>query len=285
VSGSLRALERSARRRYSLLLAPSLLFLAVMFGLPLAGIVGRSVFTTQLTLENYARIVQSDVYLLVIANTFWQAMVVTCLCVALGYPVAYVLAHASRRMSRLMMIAVVIPYFTSAIVRTFAWMILLGGDGVINQQLAALGFTRVELIYNEFGVMIGMVYILLPFMVVTLYTVMRGIDGGLVRAAHILGASRLQAFRRVFLPLSLPGLAGGVMLVFILAVGFYVTPALMGGPGDVTVAMLIQNEVEITVDWPFASALATVLLFLTLAVFALYGRFIGIQRLLGVQRA
>lgn len=285
MTAKLHPLERSAQWRHRLMLAPALLSLALLFGLPLAGIVVRSFFTSHFTMANYENIVASDVYVFVIARTFWLSAIVTVICVLLGYPTAYVLAHVSPRVARVLMIAVVIPYFSSVIVRTYAWMVLLGREGVINQQLVALGLGRADLLYNETGVLIGMVYVLLPFMVLTLYTVMIGIDQNLIRAAHILGASRLYAFRRVFLPLSLPGLAGGVMLVFILAVGFYITPALMGGPGDVTIAMLIQREVEITVNWPFASALATVLLCITLIAFTLYGRFVGIQRLLGAGKA
>jgi ABC-type spermidine/putrescine transport system permease subunit I len=128
-------------------------------------------------------------------------------------------------------------------------------------------------------VLIGMSYVLLPFMVLTLYSVMTGIDPALTRAAHSLGASRWQAFRRVFLPLSLPGVAGGTLLVFILSLGFFITPALMGGPGDVMIAMLIEREVEFTLNWSFASALAMVLLALTLAGFVLYNRVARLDRL------
>lgn len=278
----LHPLERQAQWRFRLMLAPAFLFIAAMFIFPLAGIVGRSFYTTHLTVENYVEIFGQDIYFLVIARTFRIAAIVTLICVVLGYPAAYLLAHASSRAVRLLMIAVIVPYFSSVIVRTYAWIVLLGKEGIINQQLTALGFGRADMLYNELGVLIGMTYVLLPFMILTLFSVMTGIDQGLVRAAHMLGASRLYAFRRVFLPLSLPGLAGGMMLVFILAVGFYITPALMGGPGDVTIAMLIQREVEITVNWSFAAALATVLLATTLVVFAVYARFIRLDRLLGM---
>jgi ABC-type spermidine/putrescine transport system permease subunit I len=285
VSEKLHALERRALWRHRLMLAPALLFLALMFGLPLAGIIGRGFESAHQPLENYAEIFGSDIYFLIIARTFRIAATVTLICVLVGYPAAYVLAHASPRSARILMIAVIVPYFTSVIVRTYAWIVLLGKEGLVNQQLLRFGLGRAELLYNETGVLIGMAYVLLPFMIITLFTVMKGIDQGLVRAAYVLGASRFYAFRRVFLPLSLPGLAGGMMLVFILAVGFYITPALMGGPNDVTIAMLIQREVEITVNWSFASALATVLLVTTLATFACYARFIRIERLLGMMHA
>jgi putative spermidine/putrescine transport system permease protein len=160
-------------------------------------------------------------------------------------------------------------------------MVLLGRNGIVNQYLTALGLTDkpLGLLYNQGGVLIGMAYVLLPYMVLTIYSVMLGIDLSLIRAAHSLGASRLQAFRRVFLPLSLPGIAGGTLLVFILSLGFFITPALMGGPGDVMIAMLIEREVEITLNWSFASALAVVLLALTLVGFLGYNRIVRLERI------
>jgi ABC-type spermidine/putrescine transport system permease subunit I len=201
-------------------------------------------------------------------------------CLALGYPLAYVLATRRPRTAQLLMIIVVLPFFTSIIVRTYAWMVLLGRNGIVNQYLMTLGFTDkpLLLLYNQGGVVIGMSYVLLPYMVLTVYSVMRSIDPRLVRAAHSLGASRLQAFRRVFLPLSLPGIAGGTLLVFILSLGFFITPALMGGPGDMMIAMLIEREVEITLNWSFASALAVILLALTLVGFTGYNRIVRLER-------
>jgi len=175
---------------------------------------------------------------------------------------------------------VVLPFFTSIIVRTYAWMVLLGRNGVVNQSLTWLGLTDMPLplLYNQGGVLIGMTYVLLPYMVLTVYSVMHGIEPGLIRAAHSLGASRWQAFRRVFLPLSLPGIAGGTLLVFILSLGFFITPALMGGPSDVMIAMLIEREVEFTLNWSFASALAVILLMLTLVGFVGYNRIVRLER-------
>jgi len=279
-NSQLAPLERAVRRRYRLMLLPAFLLMAVFFVWPLVGMMGRSFYTDHITLANYANILSQPVYFYVIWITFRMAAYVTALCVLIGYPVAYMLAHVSRRTMNLLLIAVVLPYFTSVIVRTYAWMVLLGREGLVNQYLGMFGFGRANLLYNQTGVLIGMTYVLLPLMILTLLTVMRGIDQGLVRAALSLGASPFYAFRRVYLPLSLPGLAGGMLLTFILAVGFYITPALMGGSGDVTIAMLIQREVEISVNWPFAAALAVILLIVTLAAFALYGRFVRLERLL-----
>ena len=273
--------ERLEARRHLLLLLPALVVLAVLFAYPLLGIVNRSVYKGGYTLDPYRQVFGVPVYLQVLVATFKISAVVTVVCLALGYPLAYVLATRRPRTAQLLMIIVVLPFFTSIIVRTYAWMVLLGRNGLVNQYLIALGLTDkpLPLLYNQAGVVIGMSYVLLPYMVLTVYSVMRGIDPGLVRAAHSLGASRLQAFRRVFLPLSLPGIAGGTLLVFILSLGFFITPALMGGPGDVMIAMLIEREVEITLNWSFASALAVVLLALTLAGFAGYNRIVRLERI------
>ena len=274
-------LERTTRNRYLLMLVPAMILLFVFFLWPLVGMIGRSFYTKEITLQNYAEIFSDSIYFYVIWLTFRMAAVVTIICVVIGYPVAYVLAHVSRRVMGLLLIAVILPYFTSAIVRTYAWMVLLGREGLVNQYLVLFGFNRADLLYNKVGVIIGMVYVLLPLMILTLLTVMRSsIDQRLIRAALGLGASPGYAFARVYFPLSLPGLAGGMLLTFIIAVGFYITPALMGGTNDVTIAMLIQREVEITVNWSFASALSVVLLVVTLIAFAVYGRFIRLEQLL-----
>lgn len=263
-----------------LMLMPALVLLGIFFVVPLLGIAGRSVFTDRPTLANYVEIFGDPVYFIVIALTFRMALIVTLVCVVVGYPTAYVLAHLPDRAMRVLMIAVVLPYFTSVIVRTYAWIVLLGREGLVNQYLGFLGFGRVDLLYNQTGVLIGMGYVLLPLMILTLLTGMRSIDQSLVRAAYGLGAGRWYAFRRIYLPLSLPALTGGMLLVFILGIGFYITPALMGGPADLTIAMLIQREVEITVNWSFAAALAMVLLAVTLLAFAVYGRLVRLERLL-----
>jgi len=273
--------ERRETLRYVLLLVPALLLLLVLFVYPLSGIVNRSVYKNGYTLDAYRQIIGVPVYVQVIARTFRTAALVTLLCLALGYPLAYRLATLRPRTARLVMIVVVLPFFTSVIVRTYAWMVLLGRTGLVNQSLTALGLAPgpLPLLYNQAGVLVGMTYVLLPYMVLTLYSVMRGIDGALIRAAYGLGASRLQVFRRIFLPLSLPGVAGGTLLVFILSLGFFITPALMGGPADMMIAMLIEREVEITLNWAFASALAVILLALTLVGFVGYNRIIRLDRI------
>jgi len=274
--------ERREARRYLLMLLPAVIVLLALFVYPLLGIAVRSVYKPRVgyTLDYYAQIWRVPVYLAVIWGTFQISALVTLLSLALGYPLAYLLATLRPRVAQLLMIVVILPFFTSIIVRTYAWMVLLGSNGVVNQYLMWLGLADapLRLLYNKGGVLIGMTYVLLPYMVLTVYSVMRGIDPAFIRAAHSLGASRWQAFRKVFLPLSLPGIAGGTLLVFILSLGFFITPALMGGPSDVMIAMLIEREVEYTLNWSFASALAVILLVLTLIGFLGYNRIVRLER-------
>jgi putative spermidine/putrescine transport system permease protein len=280
VADASRAPERREALRYLVVLIPAILVLLALFVYPLLGIVHRSVFKAGYTLDFYRQIARTPVYLHVIGRTFQMSALVTLVCLVLGYPLAYALATLRPRAARLLLIVVILPFFTSIIVRTYAWMVLLGRNGIANQSLTWLGLidAPLPLLYNQGGVLLGMTYVLLPYLVLTAYSVMRGIDPGLVRAAHSLGATRWQAFRRVFLPLSLPGIAGGTLLVFILSLGFFITPALMGGPSDVMIAMLIEREVEFTLNWSFASALAVVLLALTLIGFVAYNRIVRLER-------
>jgi putative spermidine/putrescine transport system permease protein len=182
---------------------------------------------------------------------------------------------------RVLLIFIVVPYFTGSLVRTYAWMVLLGREGVVNQLLLRSGLADrpLPLMYNRFGVLVGMSYILLPYMILALYAVMKGIDPGLLRAARALGATGFQAFCRVFLPLTLPGIGGGTLLVFILSLGFFVTPALMGSPRETMIAMVIENQVGVLLNWGFASALAMVLLAATVLGFLVYDRVLGLERL------
>lgn len=277
-------LERQEKRRYLMMIAPAVIMLLILFAYPLLGMVWRSVESPAgFTFAQYIEVFTNDIYRSVLFITFRISAVAAVVCVILGYPVAYVLAHAKPRTARLMMIAIILPYFTSVIVRTFAWVVILGRQGIVNLWLVSLGLVGapVDLLYREFAVILGMTYVLLPFMILTNYTVMRGIDQRYMRAAYSLGASKFFVFRRIFLPLSLPGVWGGVLLVFILAIGFFITPALMGGSNEMTVSMLIEREVEITLNWAFASAIATVLLVVTLLVFVVYARLVKIKSLLG----
>ncbi len=279
-----RRLELRRQFGYVALLLPALVLLVVLFVYPIARLLVTSVYADgQFTLEHYRRIVEVDLYLRVLRTTFVIALQVTGICLALGYPLAYFLASLRPRTARLLMILVLIPFWTSILVRTYAWMVLLQRQGVVNRWLLELGLIDepLRMMYNRIGVLVGMSHVLLPFMVLPTYAVMRGIDRTLLRAAANLGASPVQAFLRVFLPLSLPGVAAGSLLVFILALGFFITPALMGGRTDMMIAQLIETQIRTELNFSFAAALAAVLLVITLVIFAIYNRLLGIDKMFG----
>lgn len=265
-----------------LLVIPLLLFLGVFYAYPVAAMLWRSIAAPHFSFANYAELFASDIYLLVFWITFRISLVTTIVALVLGYPVAYLLARQPPGRANLLLILVLVPFWSSILVRTYAWMVLLGRNGVINQLLLALGVihTPLRLLNTTFAVYVAMVHVLLPFMILPLFATLRGIDPALLRAAASLGARPLAVFRQVLLPLSLPGVFAGSLLVFILALGFFITPALVGGPRDLMVAVLIQQQVEI-LHWPFASALAMVLLLAAIASFAVLSKALGVERLFG----
>lgn len=209
------------------------------------------------------------------------AAAVTVACLIIAYPIAYCLLVANRVLFSVLMACVVLPYFVSTIVRTYAWMVLLGRTGVVNDLLQRSGFTSapLQLMYNAPSIVIGMVYVLLPYMVLTLYASMKGIDKSLLRAAESMGASGFYTLRRVFFPLTLPGVISGSLIVLILSLGFFITPALMGGPHNVTVAMLVENEIETNLNWPLAAIISLLLLTFTLALFAAYCKYARLEKM------
>ncbi|RJF94419.1 ABC transporter permease [Oleomonas cavernae] len=217
------------------------------------------------------------IYRDVLARTFEIAGAVTLLCLLLGFPVAYLLANLPPRRSNLLMILVLLPFWTSLLVRTAAWVVLLQENGLVNQVMMMLGVTEapVRLVYNRIGVYIAMTHVLLPFMILPIYSVMRGISPVYRKAALSLGATPTTAFLRVYLPQTLPGLAAGVLLVFIMALGYYITPALIGGAGDQMVSYFIAFYTTDTVNWGMAAALGAVLLSATLLLYWVYNRLVG----------
>ncbi len=264
-----------------LLLLPALLLLALAFLYPIGKMLLLSLFDPSFTLRHYERLFGDPSYLKVLWVTFRIAISVTVCTLIIGYPLAYYLSQIRPKVAGMLMIFVVVPYFTSVLVRTYAWTVLLGTDGVINQALMKLHLIDhpLRIMYTGLSVLIGMTYVLLPYMVLALFSVMKGIDVRLLSAAESLGASRISSFVRVFIPLSMPGIAAGGLLVFILSIGFFITPALMGSPQDGMISMLIESQVETYFDWNFASALASVLLFCTILLFVAYERFVGLKRL------
>lgn len=210
-------------------------------------------------------------------RTLVISSVVTLLCLILGYPLAYYLASIPAGKRNLLMILVLLPFWTSLLVRTSAWLVLLQNEGVVNDLAVALGLfdERIQLVYNRFGVYVAMVHILLPFMVLPVYSIMKGIDASLMSAASSLGASPALAFRKVYIPLSLPGVLSGCLLVFILSLGYYITPAIVGGPGDQMLSYYIVFAVDAVNNWGMAAALSLILIVIVIPLFAVYQRLAG----------
>ena len=263
--------------------APVIVFLAIFFVYPLLEIFKRSVTDPTLGLRNYTEFFGAEVYVEVLLNTLKMAVVVTVVCLLLAYPYAYLMNRVSQRIAGLMLVAVLIPFWTSILVRTYAWTVILQDTGIINSILLGIGIIDepLTLMRNFLGVVIGMVHILLPFMVLPLYAVMRRIDMDYMRAAANLGASPFEAFWRVFLPLSLPGVFAGVLLVFVIALGFYITPALLGSPKNIMLSELVVQQVQQLFNWGMGSAMAFILLIVTLIILAATSRIINLGEVLG----
>jgi len=217
----------------------------------------------------------------VLGRTLWISALVTLICLALGYPVAYFIAHQPAGRASVLLFLVLLPFWTSLLVRTVAWVVLLQREGILNNLLLSLGITRepLRMIFNRFAVYVAMAHVLLPFMVLPLYAVMKGISPSYLRAAASLGARPATAFRRVYLPQTLPGIGAGCLMVFIQALGYYITPALVGGADDQMISYFIAFYASRTVNWGMAAALSLMLLAATLALYAVYDRLVGIERM------
>jgi len=222
-------------------------------------------------------------YLMLFGRTAWVAGLVTALCLLLGYPLAYVLATAGPRTAGVLMILLLLPFWTSLLVRTTAWIALLQSQGVVNDLMVWLGLVseegRVQMVYNLTGTLVAMTQILMPFMVLPLYSVMKTIPPTYLRAASSMGARPLQGFARVYLPMTMPGVAAGALLVFILAVGYYITPALVGGPGGQLISNLIAYHMQQSLNWGLAAALGTILLGAVIALYLVFNKLAGADRL------
>ena len=265
----------------ALLLLPCLAWIAFFFLLPLGLMCWRSFAAGGL--QDYAALFSSPLYAKVMLTTLKAASLATAVALLLAYPVAYVLTMSSGLRRGLILASVFIPYWVDIIVRSFSWLIMLGDHGLINKLLIDVGVVRapLELLYNTFSVLIAMVQILLPLTIVILFGAMLRIDRTLVAAAKIHGASGWQAFRTVFFPLSLPGVYGAGLLVFVLSLGFYVTPALLGSPRQTMIAQTIMVEASDLLDWGQASVAGFVLLVITTTIAAIYNRYFSLDRLWG----
>ncbi len=282
------------------------------------------------TIDQYQRAIDGPVYRELFKTTFQISFLTTVFSILLGYPVAYLLANVADKTRAILLPLVVVPFWTSILVRTFAWRIILGRNGFINETLDWIGLRdgfgealqwvgevlemrpfrwildwtglpdalsfggwepasggtggELELVFNRIGTLVGMIHILVPFMIFPIFAVMRGIPNEYLRAAENLGAGPFTAFRRVYFPLTLPGLGAGILLVFILSLGFFITPALLGGPGDRMISNMIEIQINEVNNWEFAAALAFMLLGGTLVLYFIYARFLSMDRLYGEMR-
>jgi ABC-type spermidine/putrescine transport system permease subunit I len=265
--------------------APAVLLVLVAMALPVAWLFGLSFLADDgsLSLVHYRRMIEQPSYARIFLATFNVSLLTTATCILLGYPLAYVLSQLPRRAANLCLIAVMLPFWTSLLVRTYAWLVLLQRQGLINAWGMQLGLwdEPLALVHNLTGTLIGMVHIMLPFLVLPVLGTMRAIDQDYVKAAANLGASPTRAFWSVFFPLSLPGLFAGALIVFIICLGFYVTPAVLGGGKVIMVSNQIASDIELFFNWGAASSLGVVLLVLTLLFLYVASRITRLERVLG----
>ena len=256
------------------LLGPPLLFLLIVFAFPLARVIWGSFFAPDFTLQYYERMWTVPVYGRVFWITLKISALTTLVCVLLGYPAAYFLASVRPTTRQVLLLCVIVPFFLSVLVRNYIWMVLLQRTGLVNQLLIGWGVIThpLELMYNELGVLIAMVNMLLPYMIFPVLSALLAIPTDLSHASASLGGGAIRTFWRVTLPLSLPGVAAGGLLVFIVALGFFITPALLGGPKQMMISNLIEFSVRQVLNWPFAFALANTLLWGTLVLYFIYVR-------------
>lgn len=269
------------RVRLLSLVSPALLLVTVILVVPVGWLFYLSVLSDAGTfsLEHYRRMWEQPSYVRTFWVTFEVSLLTSGLCILLGYPLAYFLSELPKRVANLCMIAVLLPLWTSLLVRTYAWLVLLQRRGLINNWGMELGLWSepLELVHNLTGTLIGTVHVMLPFIVLPLYAAMRDINRDYLKAAANLGASPTRTFWQVFFPLSLPGLVCGSLIVFVLCLGLYITPAVLGGGKVIMVASRIANDIEIFFNWGAASALGVVLLIFTLFLVLVASRLVKLE--------
>ncbi|MCH1989953.1 ABC transporter permease subunit [Achromobacter xylosoxidans] len=274
----------SQGRRHFLMAAPLVILLLVLLIYPVGQLLLLSFYGDQgFSLAQYHRLFESSVYVNVLLITLKISLWTTFFAVVAGYPVAYLISSLSARRKTSLLFWVLLSFWTSFLVRTFAWVVLLGRNGVVNQMLQALGIldAPANLLYNFGSVLVGMVHALMPLAVLTMLSVMENIDRNLPRAASTLGARPGTAFWKIYFPLSMPGVAAAAIMVFVTAIGFFITPALLGGRKETMITQIIIDQVQQTMNWEFAGAVSVLLLVVVLAVFALYDRILGLSTMTG----
>jgi len=275
---------RTEKWRTFALSLPGLALIGIVIFAPIVWLFGLSFLERggAFSLMHYERLLHPS-YLKTFQTTFELSFLVTFFCVVLGYPYSYLMTQVSPGWRSILMMAVLFPFWTSLLVRTYAWLVLLQRRGVINTWLIDTGLIDqpLRLVHNFTGTAIGMVHIMLPFMVLPLFASMKSIDRSMFRAAANLGATPIQVFWQIFVPMTVPGLFAGVVLVFVLCLGFYVTPAVLGGGRVMMWSMQIERSIAVYADWGAASALGVVLLVVTLIILAVVARLFGLQHLTG----
>lgn len=265
-----------------LLLAPLAIYLALFFLVPLAEVAIMSVTEPSPGLANYEKVLTGSLYRKVFLNTFGTALLVTVCCLLVGYPLAYLMSTVSKRAAMGILLLITMSFWTSFLVRTYAWMVLLGNNGPVIWLMHTLGIQDPPpLLFTRFSSTLAMVHILAPYMIMNIYTVMQKIDPSLIRSAESMGAYGRSLFRHVYLPLTAPGIANGSVLVFVICLGFYVTPVLLGSPREQMAAGLIGNQIEQFLAFGLGSAMAIVLLLVTLIILGIYHRRFGLDKLYG----
>ncbi len=273
--------ERKARFPSSAwLTVPALGFIVLVFAGPVISILSRSVTTPPSGLHYYEAFLGEPAYLKVLANTVRLSGMVTIFCLVLGLPFAYAMSIVRPRARRVLTLMLLVPLWTSWLVGAYSWLVILDRQGLVNSVLQRVGLVDepLPLVHNGFGVTVGMVQILLPYMVLPLYAVIRNLPSGLLPAARSLGASPFHAFRTIWVPLMLPGIGAGCLLVFVVSLGYYITPAILGGPQDTVLSKLIAEQIGSLLNWGLGSAMAAGLLLVTLALMFVAARLSRVDR-------
>jgi putative spermidine/putrescine transport system permease protein len=267
------------------LLAPGLVVMGAFFLVPIAALLALSFTANGGAAVNYGRFLSQPVYLQVLQRTLLMGAATAAICVVLGYPVAYRLANASPRGRALLLAFILVPFWTNLLVRAYGWLVLLNPKGILNRYLVDWGLVSepLSLVHNSTGALIGMVQIMLPYLILPLAATMMRVNPELLRAARSLGARPLAMFFKVYLPLTLPGVMAGLMLVFTVSLGSFVIPAILGGTRDIFLAQLIEFNINQSLNWGFAGALSLMLVATTLALFWAGDRWLGLRAVWGVR--
>lgn len=269
------------------LLTPLMALYGFVLFYPLMWLLYKSLASNEgLRISAYAEIAQMPVFGIVLWHSFLVALIVTVACIAIGYPVAYYVSSCGKRAGAVILVLILTPLIVGALIRSFAWLAILSNDGIVNHVLQWLGIAQkpMQLVYNKIGLYVGMINVMLPFSILPMVSVMKAIDRRLLDAAQSLGARPLETFFKVFWPLSIPGAMAGAMLTFLLSLGFYITPALLGGRKESMIAQLIQTEVMNLGAFDVAAAMSWTLMGITLVVLWLYHHFFDLNKLFGSKK-